>query len=162
MLTQRGSALRLHAPACAVQIAKRPLRAQRFAVSVRSAASDATAEAPAAAPETSTGPKAKLFKLLGSVADPIPAEELWSQAQAEGLKSKHFMKSMLNDLRKRGQVTTKPARGKSYGYILPEKWLALRKQVEKGDKIVEQATAKPAGLQSTDAPVGLKSRQGKS
>lgn len=70
--------------------------------------------------------------------------------QAEGLKSKHFMKTMLNDLRKRGQVTTKPARGKSFGYILPEKWLALRKQAEKGQ-----------ALEQASKPVGLKSRQGK-
>ena len=52
--------------------------------------------------------------------------------QAEGLKSKSFMKSMLDDMRKKGKVTSKPARGKSFGYILPANWLVLKEQAAKG------------------------------
>lgn len=72
------------------------------------------------------GVKATLFKLLAPVKDPITAEDLWQLAQGEGLKSKRFMKDILDDLRKRGKITSKPARGKSFGYILPTNWAVLK------------------------------------
>ena len=53
------------------------------------------------------------------------------------------MKSLLNDLRRTGKLTTKPARGKSYGYILPEKWTALKKTAKKASA-VEQSVTKSA------------------
>ena len=52
-------------------------------------------------------------------------------AQAKGLRSKRFMKDLLNDMRKSGKVTSKPARGKSFGYILPENYLKLKNRVRK-------------------------------
>lgn len=51
--------------------------------------------------------------------------------QAKGLRSKRFMKNMLNDMRRAGKVTSKPARGKYFGYILPENYLALKERVNK-------------------------------
>jgi hypothetical protein len=50
---------------------------------------------------------------------------MWSLAEEQGLKSKRFMKQMLQQMKKRGHIKTVAVAGtgkkhKSFGYLLPE------------------------------------------
>lgn len=76
-------------------------------------------------PQERIGAKAVLRGILGE--EPLTKTQVWEQAEAQGLKSKRFIKQMLNQLRKAGEVKTKVLPGtankvkKSFGYyILPK------------------------------------------
>jgi len=70
------------------------------------------------------GPKTTLNRLLETAEKPLTSAELWALAETKGLKSKRFMKQMLQQMRKRGHVKTIPMstgkKHKSFGYLLPE------------------------------------------
>lgn len=52
------------------------------------------------------GPKGVLRSLLSE--GPRTAEELWEHAEKEGLKSKRFMKTLLQQMRQNGEISTSP------------------------------------------------------
>lgn len=56
--------------------------------------------------EGQMGPKAVLRSLLSN--GPLTSEELWEHAQQNGLKSKRFMKKMLQQMRQNGEISTSP------------------------------------------------------
>lgn len=55
---------------------------------------------------THVEPKAVLRSLLAE--GPRTSDELWEQAERHGFKSKRFMKTMLKQMRQRGEILTKP------------------------------------------------------
>lgn len=104
-----------------------------FSTQVCAAASVAAAGAvqnpvPSSA-EVGQGVKAKLYEVFSENPRPLSAAELWEIAEGKGVKSKRHMKLMLQDLRKRGWVITKPGavasakRDKSFRYELSKKTL---------------------------------------
>lgn len=54
------------------------------------------------------GPKFKLASLLDRADKPLTSAELWEQASNEGIKSKRFMKQMLQQLKQSGRIKTRP------------------------------------------------------
>jgi hypothetical protein len=70
------------------------------------------------------GVKTTLHRLLATAEKPLTSAEIWSLAETEGLKSKRFMKQMLQQMKKNGHIKTVPlAAGKklkSFGYLLPQ------------------------------------------
>jgi len=69
--------------------------------------------------------KGTLHRLLTTAEKPLTSAEMWTLAEEQGLKSKRFMKQMLQQMKKRGHIKTVALVGagkknKSFGYLLPE------------------------------------------
>ena len=54
------------------------------------------------------GVKHVLHILMERSDKPLTAAELWEKAEGEGVKSKRFMKQMLQQMKKSGHVMTRP------------------------------------------------------
>ena len=55
-----------------------------------------------------TGPAKTVLRELIAEGPPRTAGELWAEAEKRGIKSKRFMKTMLKQMRERGEVRTRP------------------------------------------------------
>lgn len=61
--------------------------------------------------EDHTGPKELLRSLLSE--GPRTSDELWQHAEQRGLKSRRFMKKMLQQMRQNGEISTNPRKSES-------------------------------------------------
>lgn len=69
--------------------------------------------------------KGTLHRLLTTAEKPLSSAEMWSLAEEQGLKSKRFMKQMLQQMKKNGHIKTVALGGagkknRSFGYLLPQ------------------------------------------
>lgn len=72
--------------------------------------------------EDRIGAKSVLFGILKGASEPLTTAEIWAAAEAEGIKSKRFMKQMLLHMKKARYIKSKPSgKGNHFGYILPSK-----------------------------------------
>jgi hypothetical protein len=103
-----------------------PLASRSLSTQVLAAAAEKTA---AQKTEVEDGVKSKIFEILTDT-KPMTSAEIWAEAEKKGVRSKRHMKMMLQDLRQRGWVVTKPGavatakKDKAFRYELSEKTLA--------------------------------------
>lgn len=62
-------------------------------------------------------PKALLRGTLTQAEGPLTAAEIWELVEPQGMKSKRFMKTMLKQMRDRGEVKTKPSDGSNNSFV---------------------------------------------
>ncbi|KAI8104091.1 hypothetical protein M9435_006617 [Picochlorum sp. BPE23] len=62
-------------------------------------------------------PKALLRGTLTQAESPLTAAEIWELVEPQGMKSKRFMKTMLKQMRERGEVKTKPSDGSNNSFV---------------------------------------------
>ncbi|KDD76728.1 hypothetical protein H632_c125p1 [Helicosporidium sp. ATCC 50920] len=75
--------------------------------------------------EARVGAKTVITRLLhDNQGELLTSDQLWQLAEPEGIKSKRFMKMMLQELKSRGRVHTRPVqsakRTKKFGYKIAE------------------------------------------
>lgn len=62
-------------------------------------------------------PKTLLRGALTQAESPLTAAEIWELVEPQGMKSKRFMKTMLKQMRERGEVKTKPSDGSNNSFV---------------------------------------------